>query len=73
LSQPEHKPMTYTYRADVTMSVDLEVEAESYAVAEELIQQYLAPVSDDGRVSVHSNDGIDLQNISSDDDPDEVN
>ena len=60
---------TYTYRADVTMQVDLTIQAESYAVAEELIQQYLAPVSDDGRVSVHSNDGIELQNISSDDDP----
>ena len=60
---------TYTYRADVTMHVDLTRQAESYAVAEELIQQYLAPVSDDGRVSVHSNDGIELQNISSDDDP----
>ena len=53
------------------MQVDLMIEAESYAVAEELIQQYLAPVSDDGRVSIHSNDGIDLQNISSDDDPSE--
>ena len=51
------------------MQVDLTIQAESYAVAEELIQQYLAPVSDDGRVSVHSNDGIELQNISSDDDP----
>jgi len=61
--------MTYTYRADVTMQVDLTIEAESYAVAEELIQQYLAPVSDDGRVSIHSNDGITLDNISSDDDP----
>tara|TARA_Y100000310_G_scaffold186462_1_gene186625 strand:- start:686 stop:883 length:198 start_codon:yes stop_codon:yes gene_type:complete len=61
--------MSYTYRADVSMQVDLEIEAESYAVAEELIQQYLAPVSDDGRVSIHSNDGITLDNISSDDDP----
>jgi len=69
--------MTYTYRADVTMQVDLTIEAESYAVAEGLIQQSLAPVqdfitsrgSDDGRVSIHSIDGIDLQNISSDDDP----
>jgi len=61
--------MTHTYRADVTMQVDLTIEAESYAVAEELIQQYLAPISDDGRVSIHSNDGITLDNISSDDDP----
>ena len=63
--------MSYTYRADVSMQVDLEIEAESYAVAEELIQQYLAPVSDDGRVSINSNDGITLDSISSDDDPTE--
>ena len=63
--------MAYTYRADVSMQVDLEIEAESYAVAEELIQQYLAPVSDDGRVSINSNDGITLDSISSDDDPTE--
>ena len=61
--------VTYTYRADVTMQVDLTIEAESYAVAKELIDQYLAPVSDDGRVSINSNDGFTLDNISSDDDP----
>ena len=63
--------MTYTYRADVTMQVDLTVEAESYAVAQELIDQFLAPVSDDGRVTVNSNDGITVDDISSDDDPED--
>ena len=61
--------MSYAYRADVTMQVDLEIEAESYAVAEELIQQYLAPVSDNSKVNVISNDGIILESIESDDDP----
>ena len=63
--------MPYTYKADVTMAIDLTIEAESYAVAEELIQQFLAPVSDDSRVSIHSNDGITLDFIASDDDPEE--
>ena len=59
--------MAYTYRANITMMVDVIVEAESYAVAEELINQFLAPVSDDGRVSVHSNDGIEVNSIESED------
>ena len=63
--------MAYTYRADVTMTVDLEVKAESYAAAQELIDQFLAPVSDDGRVTVNSNDGITVDDISSDDDPED--
>ena len=61
--------MTYSYRADVTMTIDLTVEASSYAMAEELVQQYLAPVSDDGRVDILSNDGITVDQIESDDDP----
>ena len=63
--------MTYSYRADVSMAIDLQVEASSYAEALELIEQFLAPVSDDGRVSINSNDGITLDSISSDDDPTE--
>ena len=61
--------MTYSYRAEVTMAVDLVVEASSYAMAEELIGMYLAPVCDDKRVEVFGNDGITVDNISSDDDP----
>ena len=63
--------MAYTYRADVTMTVNVNVEAESYAVAEELIQQYLAPLSDNSKVSINSTDGIDFNYIESDDDPTE--
>ena len=61
--------MTYSYRAEVTMIVDLVVEASSYTMAEEQIGMYLAPVSDEKRVDVFGNDGISVDNISSDDDP----
>ena len=60
--------MSYTYKATVTMTVDLNIEAESYAVAEELVNQYLAPVSDNSKVDVISNDGITIDDIFSDDD-----
>ena len=63
--------MAYSYRADVSMSIDLQVGASSDDEALELIEQFLAPVSDDGRVSINSNDGITLDSISSDDDPTE--
>ena len=61
--------MTYSYRADVTMTIDMAIEASSYAMAEELVQQYLAPSSDDSRVDILSNDGITVDRIESDDDP----
>ena len=61
--------MTYSYRADVTMTIDIAIEASSYAMAEELVQQYLAPISDDSRVDILSNDGITVDRIESDDDP----
>ena len=61
--------MTYTYRANVTMAVDLDIEAESFDVAEELVHQYLYPASEDGRVSINCNDGIVVDGIESDDDP----
>ena len=63
--------MAYSYRADVSMSIALQVEDSYYDEALELIEQFLAPVSDDGRVSINSNDGITLDSISSDDDPTE--
>ena len=62
--------MTYTYRANVTMGATLEIKAESYDVAEELVEQFLALVSDDGRVSITSFDGMDAH-IDSDDDPED--
>ena len=60
--------MSYTYKATATMTVDLNIEAKSYAVAEELVNQYLAPVSDNSKVDVISNEGITLESIESADD-----
>ena len=39
-------------KADISLRADIEVEAESYAVAEELINQFLAIESDDKRLDV---------------------
>lgn len=62
--------MTYNYRADVTMSVNVDIQAESYEVAEGMVQQ-LAVDSDDKRMTINSTDQIDLSYIESDDDPTE--
>jgi len=62
--------MTYNYRADVTMSVNVDIQAESYEVAEGMVQQ-LAVESDDKRMTINSTDQIDLSYIESDDDPTE--
>ena len=51
------------------MTIDMAIEASSYAMAEELVQQYLAPISDVSRVDILSNDGITVDRIESDDDP----
>jgi len=69
LIKRKDRVMAYSYRADVNMAVDLQVEASSYDEALELIEQFLAPVSDDGRVSVHSNHGIEVNSIEREDDP----
>ena len=37
-------------KADISVRVDVEVNAESWDVAEELIMQYIAVVSDDSRL-----------------------
>ena len=39
-----------TIKADISVRLDIEVEAESWDVAEELIMQYIAVVSDDSRL-----------------------
>ena len=62
--------MTYNYRADVVMSVNVDIQAESYEVAEGMVQQ-LAVESDDKRMTINSTDQIDLSYIESDDDPTE--
>jgi len=41
-----------TIKADISVRVDVEVEAESYAVAEELINQFIAIESDDKRLDI---------------------
>ena len=41
-----------TVKADIVIRVDVEVEAESYAVAEELINQFIAIESDDKRLDI---------------------
>jgi len=39
-------------KADISLRADIEVEAESYAVAEELINQFLTIESDDNRIDI---------------------
>ena len=39
-------------KADVVLQMDVEVEAESYEVAEELINKFIAVESDDKRLDV---------------------
>jgi|TARA_R110002020_G_scaffold165056_6_gene352304 hypothetical protein len=62
--------MAYTYRVDVSLTANVEVEAESYAVAKELAEEWLNLESLDNRVSMPSTDGIVVECIESDDDPD---
>jgi len=61
--------MGYTYRVDVSLTANVEVEAESYAVAKELAEGWLNLESLDNRVSMPSTDGIVVEGIESDDDP----
>ena len=50
--------MAYTYRVDVSLTANVEVEAESYAVAKELAEEWLNLESLDNRVSMPSTDGL---------------
>ena len=62
--------MAYTYRADVTMVVDVEVKAGSYTEAEALLKEHLDVHNGAvGTIDVLSLDGLELQSIESDDDP----
>jgi|6_EtaG_2_1085325.scaffolds.fasta_scaffold26223_5 hypothetical protein len=62
--------MAYTYRADVTMVVDVEVKAGSYTEAETLLKEHLDVHNGAvGTIDVLSLDGLELQSIESDDDP----
>jgi len=55
-----------TVKADISIRLDIEVKAESYDVAEELIQQFLYIGSDDKRVGVTSGADIDVNSMESD-------
>ena len=59
-------------KADISLRADIEVEAESYAVAEELINQFLAIESDDKRLDVSFGiSQVDVHYMESDDIEDE--
>ena len=59
-------------KADVVLQMDVEVEAESYAVAEELINQFIAVESDDKRLDVSFGiSQVDVNYMESDDLTDE--
>jgi len=56
-----------TVKADIVIRVDVEVEAESYEVAEELINQFIAIESDDKRLDATLGiSQIDVLNMESD-------
>ena len=55
-------------KADVVLQMDVEVEAESYEVAEELINQFIAVESDDKRLDVSfGKSQVDVNYMESDD------
>ena len=59
-------------KADVVLQMDVEVEAESYEVAEELINQFIAVESDDKRLDVSFGiSQVDVNYMESDDFTDE--
>ena len=61
--------MTYTYSVAITLTATVEVTAESSAVAGELAEQFLNLETDDDRVGFPQTDGIVVESIESDEDP----
>ena len=59
--------MTYVYTVEVIFRASVEVTAESADVAQELTQQHLSLEPDDDRVGFLSTDGVEVVEISSDD------
>ena len=55
-----------TIKADITIRLDIEVKAESYAVADELIQQFVTVVSDDKRIDTSFGSDIEINVMESD-------
>jgi|OM-RGC.v1.032739221 carboxylesterase type B len=66
IARKENRNMTYLYRVEATITADLEVEANSATHAEELVQATLYPASEDSKVNIHSNEGIEITTIESD-------
>lgn len=58
----------HEYRVGALIQVDLTVSAESFKEAEQLVDTYLGPASDDNRVEVNNIDSIEVTDISSDTD-----
>ena len=56
---------TNTYKVAATITTELEVEADSTTHAEELVQEFLYPSSQDSTVYVLSNEGIEITSIES--------
>jgi hypothetical protein len=65
--------MMYTYRVEVSMTATVEVEAESYDEATQLAGDSLNLESIQDRVGFPETDGVVVDNIESDDDPEDIN
>jgi hypothetical protein len=57
-----------TFYANATIDVTVQVEASTVEEAEELAEELLAPWSDDKRVSVFENNGVDVYEIGCEED-----
>jgi len=55
-----------TIKADISIHLDIEIKAESYAVADELIQQFVTVVSDDKRIDTSFGSDIQINVMESD-------
>jgi hypothetical protein len=69
IARKENRNMTYLYKIEATITTELEVEADCEIEAEELVQATLYPASEDSKVNIHSNEGVEINSIESDDDP----
>jgi len=55
-----------TINADISIDLDIQIEAESYAVADELIQQFITVVSNDKRINASFGSDIKINVMESD-------
>ena len=64
--------MSFTYRASTTITIDLELEAESYDNAEEIIRENVYGSADATNTHLELlSEEIEIDQIDSDDDPDD--